>query len=173
MREATRTVSTLPPRRRAFTLVEMLLVILIMAIIATLGLDAIANFEAAQRADRACRESLTFFRFARSLAQTTGKKAKVTVDTTNKTFAIYWQSNGTSYDTTPYSTGIVAGGNWTLNINSAHELVGTSVSVTPNTITYFEYGPLGTCNQTGTVAFSYAGLTKSLVVPAVGDPTVQ
>jgi prepilin-type N-terminal cleavage/methylation domain-containing protein len=161
------------PNLRAFTLVEMILVVLIMGIIATLGLDAVANFEAAQRADRACRESLTYFRYARTLSQTTGKKAKVAVDTANKTLAIYWQSNGTTYDATPYSTSANAGGSWTLNINSARELVGTSVAITPSTTTFFEYGPLGTCNETGTVAFTYAGITKSLVVPSVGDPAVQ
>lgn len=158
---------------RGFTLVEMTMVLLIMSIIAMLGVDAVANFEAAQRADRACRESLAYFRFARSLALTTGKKAEVSVNSASGTIAVYYQSNGTSYDTTAYSTGIIAGGSWTLNINNARELAGTAIAITPATTTAFEYGPLGTCNETGTVTFSYAGVSKSLVVAAVGDPQVQ
>ncbi len=159
--------------RRAFTLVEMTMVLLIMSIIAMLGIDAVANYEAAQRADRACRESLAYFRFARSLALTTGKKAKVTVDTVNKIVAVYYQSNGASYDATAYSTSMLAGGSWTLNVGNARELAGTSITLNPAATTYFEYGPLGTCSETGTVTFSYAGVSKNLVVAAVGDPQVQ
>ena len=56
-----------------------MIVVLIMSIIGVLSLGAVADFEANQRADRAARESLTFFRFARSLAMTSGKNAKVRI----------------------------------------------------------------------------------------------
>src|SRR4051812_48054706 len=85
------------PRARGFTMLELMLVVLIMSILSVAGMDAISSFEANQRADRAARESLTAFRFARGLAMTTGKKAKVVVDTAARTISIYWQSNGTTY----------------------------------------------------------------------------
>ena len=162
-----------PARRRGFTLVELMLVLLIMSIVAVLGMDAIAEFESAQRADRAARESLAFFRFARNLAMTTGKKAKVAVDTTNRTVSVYWQSNGTSYDATPYATGMTGSGTAVLNLTAARELVGTAVALTPTTTTYFEYSALGTCGQTGVVNFSFGGKSKTLAVVNVGDPQLQ
>ena len=160
-------------RRRGFTVIELMLALLIMSILAVLGMDAIADFEAAQRADRAARESLAFFRFARNLAMTTGKKAKVAVDTTNRTVAVYWQSNGTSYDATPYTMSMTSSGTALLNMGTARELAGTTLALNPSGTTYFEYSALGTCAQTGTVNFSFAGKAKSLAVVNVGDPQLQ
>jgi prepilin-type N-terminal cleavage/methylation domain-containing protein len=67
-------------RGRGFTVIEMMMVILVMSILAVIGLDAVATFEANQRADRAAREALAAFRFAGILAKNTGKKAKVVLD---------------------------------------------------------------------------------------------
>jgi type II secretory pathway pseudopilin PulG len=150
-----------------------MLVVLIMSILAVIGMDGIAEFESAQRADRAARESLSFFRFARNLAMTTGKNAKVAVDTTNRTLSVYWQSNGTSYDATPYANNMTATGTSVLNLNNARELVGTAVALNPSGTTYFEYSALGSCAQTGTVTFSYGGKSKALSVVNVGDPQIQ
>lgn len=161
------------PRRHGFTLVEIMLVVLIMSIIAVLGMDAIAEFESSQRADRAARESLVFFRLARNLAMTTGKKAKVAVDTSNRTVSVFWQSNGTAYDATAYTNGMTGSGTSVLNLNNAREVVGTTVALNPSGTTYFEYSALGTSAQTGTVSFTYGGKTKSLVVANVGDPQLQ
>ncbi len=161
------------PGRRGFTLVELMMVLLIMSIVALMGMDAIAEFEAAQRADRAARESLAFFRMARNLALTTGKKAKVAVDTTNRTVSVFWQSNGTSYDATAYSSSMTATGAMVLNLNNARELAGTTITLNPGGTTYFEYSALGTCAQTGSVSYTYGGKTKTLAVANVGDPQVQ
>ena len=161
------------PRRGAFTIMELMLVLLIMSIVAVLGMDAIADFEATQRADRAARESLSFFRFARNLAMTTGKKAKVSVSTANRTLSVYWQSNGTAYDATPYANSMTGSGTSVLNLNNARELVGTGLALNPTSATDFEYSALGTCAQTGTLSFSFGGKTKSLAVANVGDPQLQ
>ena len=153
-------------------MVEVLLVLLIMSIIAVLGMDAIAEFEAAQRADRAARESLAFFRLARNVAMTTGKKAKVVVDPAGNLVSVFWQSNGTSYDTTAYVNGMTSTGTSVLNINTSRDLVGTAITA-PATTANFEYSALGNCSQSGTVTFFFGGHTKSLVIASVGDPTLQ
>lgn len=152
---------------------EMMTVVLILAILAVLGVDAIAEFETAQRADRAARESLAYFRLARTLAMTTGKKAKVSISTTNKTVSVFWQSNGTSYDASAYASGMTASGRCVLSLTNNRELTGTSVSLNPSGTTEFEYSALGTCQQTGTVIFTYGGKTKSISVVSVGDPQLQ
>ena len=150
-----------------------MMVIMILAITALLARDAIAEFEASQRPDRAAREALVWFRFARNLAMTTGKNAKVAVDTAAGTLSVYWQSNGSTYDATPYPCSMTSSGTAVLTLSSARELSGTSLTVTPGTTTYFEYGPLGTCNQTGTLTLTYAGRGKTLTVTSVGDPQIQ
>jgi prepilin-type N-terminal cleavage/methylation domain-containing protein len=159
--------------RPAFTMVEVMLVLLVMSIIAVLGTDAIAEFEAAQRPERAARESLAFFRSARNIAMTTGKKAKVVISTTNRTVSIYWQSNGSAYDATPYATSMTGSGTAVLNLNSSRELVGTGVSVSPVTATSFEYSALGTCAQAGVISFNYGGRSRLLDVKNVGDPEIK
>jgi hypothetical protein len=60
-----------------------------------------------------------------------------------------------------------------LNLGGARELSGTAVSLNPAATTYFEFGPLGTCNQTGTLTFTYAGKSRTLTVTKVGDPQIQ
>ena len=160
----------------AFTMFELVVVVLIMSILSVAGMDAISSFEANQaRADRAARqESLTAFRCARAgLAMSTGKKAKVAIDTANGTVSVFWQSNGTTYDVTAYATSMTASGTWAINMNTSRELVGTTITLTPAATTYFEYSALGTCAQTGTVSFVYASKTKSLVITNVGDPQLQ
>jgi hypothetical protein len=105
---------------------------------------------------------------------TTGKNAKVTL--TGNTLAVYWMSNGTSWDATPVATGVAAGGQWLLNFNTAPHIAGTAVAVSPAAATTFTYGPLGSCTMSSapaTVSFTYAGRVKTLTVPAVGDPTLQ
>ena len=166
------------PMRAAFTLIEMMLVITIASIIALIAIDFISSFEAHQRAERAARESLSCFRAARNLAMTTGKYAKVVVDTTGQTLTILWNqagdsTNGTNGTFVTATNGMTSSGNWVLNVNSARDLVGTTVSLNPATTSSFIYSALGTCAQTGTLTFTYASQTKSLVVYNVGDPQLQ
>jgi prepilin-type N-terminal cleavage/methylation domain-containing protein len=164
-----------PPRRsrRAFTVIEMMIVLLIMSIVSVLGMDTISEFEAGQRAQRASLEILAFFRYARTLAMTTGDNAEVQLDTTNNTFAVYLMSNGTSWDATPYAQSMASGGTMLINLNTERELAGTVMTVSPTTATAFIYQPLGTCTVTGTIRFTFGGKVSTLTVPAVGDPQVQ
>ncbi len=158
---------------RGFTLVEMIIVILILSIVYVMGMDTIATFEANQRADRAAREILAFFRFARQLAMTTGNNAKVQVNTAGNSFAVYLMSNGTTWDAAPYPQAMASGGTMKISLNTARELAGTTISVNPPATTAFIYQPLGTCTATGTVTFTYATKTKSITIPAVGDPQIN
>jgi Tfp pilus assembly protein FimT len=158
---------------RAFTTIELLAVLLIMSIVSVLGIDTVATFEANQRADRAAREALGFFRYARTLALTTGKNSKVQIDTSAKTLSVYWMSNGTSWDANPVSVSFVSGGIMLLNFAHAPELKGTSFTVTPSGTTAFVFGPTGACATAGTLQFTFGTKAKSLVIPSVGDPQLN
>jgi prepilin-type N-terminal cleavage/methylation domain-containing protein len=159
--------------RRGFTLLEVLITVTILAITAVISVDTIATFEANQRADRAARETVAYFRFARHLAMTTGKTAEVRISTTNRTIGVYWMSNGTSYDATPYTQSMAASNQMLINLGTQRELSGTTLSVAPTTALDFAYGPLGSCSTAATITFTFGSRTRSLVVPKVGDPIVQ
>jgi type II secretory pathway pseudopilin PulG len=156
---------------------EVMLVLLIMSIAAVLSLDAISGFEAAQRPERAARESLTFFRLARNLAMTTGKRTRVSIDTANRTVTVAWNQsgdwNGTTGTFVTAANSMTSSGTCVLNLNSSRELTGTTISLNPSTATEFDYTALGNCARTGTVTFTYGGRSKSLTIAKVGDPTLQ
>ena len=52
-------------------------------------------------------------------------------------------------------------------------LSGVTFTFTPAAPGYFEYSATGNCAQTGTMTFTYAGRSKVLTIPNVGDPQIQ
>jgi Tfp pilus assembly protein FimT len=152
---------------------EILLVLLILSITSVIGIDAIATFEANQRADRGARETLAFFRYARHLAMTTGKSAKVQIDPANKTIAVYWMSNGTSWDASPVAQSMASGGTMKLDFANSGEIKGTSLTLNPAGTTAFTYNALGACSSRSTLTFTYGSKAKDLVIPMVGDPQLR
>ena len=161
-----------PPARGAFTLIEVLMVVLIMGICATIGLDAISASDANQRAERSAREVLAAFRFARNLAINTGKKAQVVISTSSATASVYWMSNGSTWDPAPLTSNMSPTGQWVVNLATSPEMRGTAISISP-AINTFIYGTTGTCSATATITFNYGFRTRSLIVSAVGDPQIQ
>jgi prepilin-type N-terminal cleavage/methylation domain-containing protein len=160
-------------RRRAFTAMELLIVLMILSLVAAIGVDSISSFEANQRAERAAKEAHSFFRYARVLAITTGKSAKVQVDTNTRTIAVYWMSNGTTWDATPIASSMTAGGTMFMDLDLRPELKGATFTVTPVGTTSFVYNAVGTSGTTGTLVFAFGSKAKQLTIPAVGDPQVQ
>jgi prepilin-type N-terminal cleavage/methylation domain-containing protein len=167
------TATTSLRSRRGFTAMELLIVLLILSITSVIGIDAIATFEANQRAERGARETLAFFRYARHLAMTTGKQAKVEIDTVNKTISVYWKSNGVAWDATPVAQSMASGGIMKLDFANSREIKGTSLSVNPAGTTSFVYSALGACSIRATLTFTYGTKAKDLVVPMVGDPQLN
>ena len=176
MRSRPASATTVRPARlalRGFTAMELMIVLLIMSITMVLGTDSIASFEANQRAERAARETLAYFRYARTLAMTTGKNAKVQIDTTQHTVAVYWMSNGSTWDATPASASMAVGGTMSMDLDTRQELVGTTFTVTPAGTTSFIYNALGSNATSATLTFTFGSKSKVLTVPSVGDPQVN
>lgn len=159
-------------RGGAFTLLEILIVLLIMGIVASFGIQAISAFESSNRAERAAREGLAAFRYARHLAMTTGKSAKVSFDTVNSAFSVYWMSNGSSWDATPVNQPL-GGGTYTVHLKTDAGVFGTGISLNPAGTTAFTYNVLGSCDNATTVTFTYGTKSKTLVVPKAGDPQLN
>jgi Tfp pilus assembly protein FimT len=152
---------------------ELMIVLLILSITSVISIDTIATFEANQRAERGARETLAYFRYARHLAMTTGKQAKVEIDTTHKTISVYWKSNGSTWDATPVAQPLAAGGIMKLDFANARDIKGNALSVNPAGATSFVYSALGACSVRATLTFTYGSKSKNLVVPMVGDPQLN
>ena len=151
---------------------ELMLVILVIAITGVLGLDTISSYEANARSERAARECLVAFRYARNLAFTSGKNACVRFNSGTNSFSVYWQSNGSSWDASPVTQPMAQGQTYTVSLNTANELAGCTYSISPSA-TQFTYSALGSCDTAGTITFTFGNHTKQLVVALVGDPTVN
>lgn len=166
------------PRAGGFTVVEIMIVVLILAIISVLSVSAVANFEANQRADRAAREALAVFRFARNLAMTSGKNATVRVVSSDSppvaVIAVYHKNHGTANDAydfnVPYATSLNASGSMVLDLYNSRELLGSRIS--PSGTTNFEFNVLGSCSAPATLTFSFGSRSKGLTIRAVGDPVI-
>jgi Tfp pilus assembly protein FimT len=154
---------------------ELIAVLLIMAICLSLGFDLIAQFDAEQRAERSARNCVAFLRYARNLAMTTGYPAKLTINTSTGNFAVYSATNtgGTTWNSSPVSQSLIFNDSMSITLGSRRDLYGTSMTVSPSTITEFDYNQLGTSNNSGTLTFSCAGVAKQVVIPAVGDPVLN
>jgi type II secretion system protein H len=156
---------------RGFTLIELLVVVTIMAIAATITIDALGNTEASLRADRAARETVSALRYARALSVTTGGTFGVEFDTANARFQVF-QTTGSNVVSQPMN----GGGTYVIKLTQP-ELNGTSmtVSIAGASATPYDvaYSGMGSTGNNGTVTFTYAGYKKTVTIPAVGDPTVQ
>ena len=154
-------------------MMEMLAVLLILAIGATMSIDMIASYEGTTRAERAARESIVFARYARNLAMTTGKSAELKVDTASGTFSVYWQSNGSTWDTTPVTQGMTGSGTMSINMTTQRDLANTTMTVTPAGTTAFVYTALGACSTAGTLSFTCGTVSKTVTISTVGDPVLN
>jgi prepilin-type N-terminal cleavage/methylation domain-containing protein len=166
------------PRAGGFTVIEIMIVVLILAIISVLSVSAVANFEANQRADRAAREALAVFRFARNLAMTSGKNATVRVISSDSppvaVLAVYHKRHGTANDaydyTIPHETSLNATRTMVLDLYNSRELLGSRIS--PIGTTDFEFNVLGSCSSPATLTFSFGGRSKAVTIRGVGDPVI-
>ena len=157
----------------AFTTIEVMMVLIIMGIVATIGMDSIANFDASARPERAARECLIAFRYARQLAVTTGKSAKVTFNTASNAWSVYWMSNGTTWDATPVAQPAAQGGSYTVTMNSTAELNGVTLSLNPAGTTAFTYNSLGSLDNSTVITFTFGPRSRTLTVPKAGDPVIN
>ena len=114
-----------------------------MAIVSTLGMDSIAEFDAASRPKNAAIECILAFRYARQLALTTGTNTKVTFNTASNSFSVYRMSNGSTWDASPVTQPATHGGIYTITMNSSTELNGVIISLNPSgtTALTFRNGP--------------------------------
>jgi Tfp pilus assembly protein FimT len=152
---------------------EVLVVLVILGVSAKIAVDSISSTDAALRADRAARECLTAVRYARSQAFTSGNTCGVRFNTSTKTFYV-WRANTPG---TAMSTNLFGNGTYTVDLTNNIELKGVTMTVTLSGASSNPYDlsftTLGATSNTGTIVFTYAGKSKTVTIPAVGDPTLN
>jgi hypothetical protein len=137
-------------------------------------MDSIANYDASARPERAARECLMAFRYARQLAITSGKSTKVTFTTgASSGFSVYWMSNGSSWDANPVTMPAAQGGTYTVTMANSNELKGTTISLNPSGTTVFTFNSLGSLDNSTVITFTYGPKTKTLTVPKAGEPSIS
>lgn len=161
-----------PRRRRGFTFLELLIVVLILGITASMALGMFSRVEGALRPVRAGRELVTALRYARTLAMTTGAVHGVKVDTRNNCFLVC--SAAAPAVAVPQPLG--ANGVFLISLASGN-LAGVAMTPTPaadaSGQTFFTYNPIGTCTNPGNVVMGFGDQQATVRIPAVGDPSVQ
>lgn len=159
--------------RRGFTAMEIIVVLVILGVSAKIAIDSMSSTDAGMRAERAAKECVTAIRYARSLAFTSGNTCGIRFNTSTKTFYV-WQSNTPG---TAMSTNLSGAGTYTVDLTNNRELTGVTMTCTLTGDTSnpydLQYSTLGATANTGTIVFTYSGKTKTVTIPAVGDPTMN
>ena len=153
---------------RGFTLVEMTMAMLILAITTVIALDSVSHADAGLRAERAAREAVALVRFARARAMTDSTTYKVRFNVGAKTISVIDPNNGNAV-----MAGPLAGGTMQISLSNS-EISGVTMSPSlagaasdPYDVTFSSLGGTG---NSGTITFTYGSVTKTLQVPSVGDP---
>ena len=158
-------------RGRAFTFIELVIVVLVLAIAATVALGAFADVDATQRADRAGQELATAFRYARMRAMSTGYAYGVSVSATG--FAVVYQTvPGGPWLTESNPLG---GGSYRITLADSSLLAGSAITPPAGVTQPMTYRTTGSrsVGGTATITISCGGRTCRVTVPPVGEPTVQ
>ena len=165
--------------RDGYTLLEMMVVLVVMAIAGTMALAVVSEVDRSERPNRAAKEMVTALRYARMLAMTTGKVCGVQTNTTagvNQFLVYRVDVVGATSTQVTVNEPMGAGGVYAVALGTQSELAGTTMVVTPagtGGVTKFSYDTLGTAGVTGTVQFVYGGRSKTVTIPAVGEATIN
>jgi prepilin-type N-terminal cleavage/methylation domain-containing protein len=189
--------------RRAFTLIETLITVLIISVISSLVLVNVSSVDATSRLDRAAQHVIAALRYARiqslSHSQTlTGSSQPsdaygVYFNTASNTVTVFhstWNAarNRYVYPGNTVSNSLIQGGLYVVNLNTQSDCAGvkiTSVSLAGSSDTRWnvrspyvcQFRPMGTTPNYGLVpeaiTLTYGGCTCTISIPPVGDPQVN
>jgi prepilin-type N-terminal cleavage/methylation domain-containing protein len=167
--------SMIEKKRRGFTVVEMILCMIIMAIIAKIGVDVISRTESNQRADRAARETVVALRYARNLATTTGNSSGVEIDTSTRKIRVYTMIGTTkTFVSAPFMGN---GGAFQIDLANDRAVKGVTLtmSIPSDTSNPHDvlFNSLGATKNTGTVRFNYGSTYKTVTIGSLADPTIN
>ena len=171
-----------PPRggRRGYSLIEMLLTMLLIQFIGGLVAAEVSNAATAERVNYAGQETLSALRYARQLAQSTGAPCGVIFDDANQKISVF---KGSQCVIAPNSA--LTGGQYVIYLSTQANLAGTTLSRITlagggKVVIYGQIGAtsnlprgLGSTTTNGTVTLGFGAATCTVLIPDVGEPTLQ
>lgn len=175
--------------RRAYSLLEVLITVLIIQIISSMIMVNVSSIQSSERLTRASEKIVVAARYARMCAMATGTAHGIEFAADTNTIRVYKVVNGVDglgNPTTTYATvanTLISGGTYVIAMNDDSDLAGvriTGVSYTSSASSPYRitFGNLGgamtvTNNLGANVTLQFGNQAKTIKFPLVGDATVQ
>jgi len=167
-------------RRRAYSLLEMLITILIIQIISGMVIVNTSSIQRTEKLQRAGQQAVIALRYSRILAMSGGKPAGVEFDVSSNTFRVF-QATVPPTGATTYTTvtnAMLSTGSYSIDLNGDHDCGGvkiadatlTNATSSPYRVTF---GTLGGTTNYGHVSLGYGGTVMWVNIPQVGEPYVD
>ncbi|MGN6367831.1 MAG: pilus assembly FimT family protein [Phycisphaerae bacterium] len=165
------------PRRRAYSLIEALIALLIIQVIASLVFYSVQSTTDASHLDTMTKDTIGALRYARALSMSANLPVNVDFNTSAQTINVYLNTS-----TTPVANPMFPKGSCSFDLKNDQGIAGckiTSVTNCPTNgtnIYRLTYSVLGTRTNAPsfatpmTVTFAYGGATATLTIPNAGDP---
>jgi len=166
-----RTTPPCPARRRAFTLVEILIVVVVVGTIAVAAMPSISETLDSMKATALAREIATDMRYAQTLALKTGVRHRVSFSAPGQAYAVR-RARGSSWD---LCTHPVTKKPWKLMLGDTSRFAGLTVGDSQfGASDYLYYDNYGSPEAGGSVTFTLGGVTRTIrVAPLSGKITVE
>jgi Tfp pilus assembly protein FimT len=159
--------------RRAYSLIEMLITVLIIQILSGMVIVSVSNVNRAERLSRAGQQVINALRYARVMAMSDGGKAGVEFNATTNIIRVYRGDTKTTVPNTLFSSGT-----YVVNLNTQMDCSGVTIGTcnlasAPSNPYQINFGNLGGTDNNGTVTLNYGGVSKVITIPLVGEATMQ
>jgi len=161
------------PRRRGYSLIEMLITILIIQIISTMVVVNVSSVTAGEKAQRAAEQLIYATRYARMLAMTSGTTAGVEFDTASNTVRVFTGSTFTTAANSMFTNNQYSFDYDTHNDFAGTRIIGAQLSAQSTNPYRVTYGTLGGTNNNGFVTIQYGTVQKTVSIPLVGEAKIQ
>jgi len=159
--------------RRAYSLIEMLITVLIIQIISGMIMVNVSNVQTNERLARACEQVVLALRYARLQAMSTGQPGGVEFNVASNNVRVFQGNAATTVSTT-----FIRGGTYVIDFANQAETSGVKLTgallsndaTDPYRVTFGNLG--GTANN-GYITLTYGGVTKTVQIPLVGEAKIQ
>jgi len=171
VRTLTHTAAPRPTRRRAFTLVEILIVVVVVGTIAVAAMPSISATLDNMKATALAREIATDMRYAQVLAVKTGDTYRVKFRTGPQSYNVKVDQDG-SWTAIDHP---VTKKPWTCELDGHNRYAGIQLaSVSFGGANNVEFDAYGSPNNGGAVTFTLGAVTRTIrVAPLSGKITVE
>jgi len=161
---STSVITFKPRHQRAFSLAELIAVLVIIGILVTVALPDMASSNRTYLLDAAANRILAALRFAQSQAVTTGTDHGCLITPSANTFSVFQAVGAPPY---PTATDPVKKTPYTVDFDTEPGFGGITISSTTFPADTITFDSLGSPDNGGTITLSLSGFNKLVAVSAV------